>query len=80
MPVIHAEKRRILKTEDSLAERVGFELAGDFSSPPVKHLKRQLDDILSTRTRTPPDTIAETYWHLAHQGRSSGGRNSRSVG
>ena len=24
--------------------------------------------------------IAETYWHLAHHGRSSGGRNSRSVG
>ena len=29
MGVFHAEKRRILKTEDSLAERVGFELAGD---------------------------------------------------
>jgi len=30
MPVIHAEKRRILKTEDSLAERSEFELSGDF--------------------------------------------------
>jgi hypothetical protein len=27
-----AERKRIPKTEDSLAERVGFELAGDFLS------------------------------------------------
>jgi hypothetical protein len=30
MRVFHAERRRIPKPEDSLAERVGFELTGDF--------------------------------------------------
>jgi hypothetical protein len=30
MGVFHAEKRRILKTEDSLTERGEFELSGDF--------------------------------------------------
>jgi hypothetical protein len=30
MRVFHAERKRIPKTEDSLAERVEFELSGDF--------------------------------------------------
>ena len=30
MGVFHAEKRRILKTEDSLTEGVGFEPTSDF--------------------------------------------------
>jgi len=34
MRVFHAEKKRIPKTEDSLAERVGFELTGDFVATP----------------------------------------------
>jgi hypothetical protein len=30
MRVFYAEKKRIPKAKDSLAERVGFELTGDF--------------------------------------------------
>jgi hypothetical protein len=38
MRVFHAERKRIPKTEDSLAERAGFELTGDFCSRSVRHM------------------------------------------
>jgi hypothetical protein len=41
MRVFHAERKRIPKTEDSLAERGEFELSGDFVNGQYAILRRQ---------------------------------------
>jgi hypothetical protein len=73
-----AAKERIPKTEDWLAERVGFELSGDFLNV-VNTIKRHLDEVFSTGKRTPLDAIAETYWHLADQGPSGGSLKQKNL-
>ena len=53
-------------------ERVRFEPSGDFLNRQLSTIKRHPDDILSTRTQTPPEANRRDFLDLAHLGRSAG--------